>query len=81
MLFDDLKIFVDIQASVKEHQRFVVIVEIPKHKRKNDSNKCISIDVKPSHLPSPNGADLFRLLTNCFLLFCSVMAGLIFPTL
>ena len=67
MLFDDLKIFVDIQASVKEHQRFVVIVEIPKDKRKNDSNKCKSIDVKPRHLPGPSGGDLFRLLTNTLL--------------
>ena len=41
-------------------------------------NKCIS---KDRHLPGSSGEDLFCLLSNCFVLLCSNLAVLIFPTL
>ena len=41
----------------------------------------IFIDVKPRQLPGPSDWDLFCLLANCFLLFCSHLAVLVFPTL
>ena len=41
----------------------------------------LSVDVVyPRQLPRSSGGDLFRLLANCFLLFCSDLAVLIFPT-
>ena len=45
------------------------------------ANKCISIDLQPINLPSPSGEDPFRLLANCFLLFCYDLAVFIFPML
>ena len=33
------------------------------------------------HMAYPSGGDLFRLLANCSLLFCSDLSALIFPTL
>ena len=33
------------------------------------------------HIAYPSGGDLFRQLANCFLLFCSDLSALIFPTL